>query len=29
MSPADRHFEPGQAVTLHVLRSFATQEGLI
>jgi hypothetical protein len=29
MSPADRHFEPGQAVTLHVLRSFATREGLI
>jgi hypothetical protein len=27
MSLADRHFEPGQTVTLQVLRSFATQEG--
>ena len=27
MSLADRHCEPGQTVTLRVLRSFATQEG--
>jgi hypothetical protein len=29
MAPAERRFAPGETVTLQVVRSFATQKGLV